>query len=37
MYIEKLTDVVGARVTGLDLAQELDHETHSTNAKEKLF
>ena len=29
MYIEKLTDVVGARVTGLDLAQELDDETHS--------
>ena len=30
MDIEKLTDVVGARVTGLDLSQELDDETHST-------
>ncbi|MBK19292.1 MAG: taurine catabolism dioxygenase TauD [Rhodospirillaceae bacterium] len=28
MQIEKLTDVVGARITGLDLSQELDAETH---------
>lgn len=29
MQIEKLTDVVGARITGLDLSQELDSETHA--------
>ena len=29
MHIEKLTDVVGARVTGLNLAEKLDDETHS--------
>ncbi|NKB19255.1 MAG: TauD/TfdA family dioxygenase [Alphaproteobacteria bacterium] len=29
MQIEKLTDVVGARITGLDLSRALDAETHA--------
>ena len=29
MHIEKLTDVVGARITDLDLSEELAAEAHS--------
>lgn len=29
MHVERVTEVVGARVTGIDLSKELDAETHS--------